>query len=141
MTRSARIRGRELLSKGGNQNARRGPLGSDFAVDSELRRWSVTPLGSRTCSLMNRRAFIQSAVAGATALALPRWAKGRGLEIDPAINAQIEKRHDEAAKRLQEWIRQPSIAAENRGINEGCDLTMRLLRDAGFGQVTKVPTD
>src|SRR5213079_2201962 len=44
-------------------------------------------------------------------------------------------------QRLQEWVRQPSIAAEHRGMDEGCELTMRLLRDAGFGQVTKVPTD
>src|SRR5438094_290351 len=26
-------------------------------------------------------------------------------------------------------------------MDEGCELTMRLLRDAGFGQVTKLPTD
>jgi acetylornithine deacetylase/succinyl-diaminopimelate desuccinylase-like protein len=44
-------------------------------------------------------------------------------------------------QRLQEWIRQPSIAAENRGMTEGCELTMRLLRDAGFGHVIKVSTD
>jgi len=57
------------------------------------------------------------------------------------VFAQVERRHDETVQRLQEWIRQPSIAAENRGMNEGCDLTMRMLRDAGFGQVTKVPSD
>jgi len=44
-------------------------------------------------------------------------------------------------RRLQDWIRQPSIAAENRGMTEGCDHMMRLLRDAGFANVTKVPTD
>jgi acetylornithine deacetylase/succinyl-diaminopimelate desuccinylase-like protein len=38
-------------------------------------------------------------------------------------------------------VRQPSIAAENRGMAEGCELTMRILREAGFGQVSKVPTD
>jgi len=57
------------------------------------------------------------------------------------VFAQVERRHDETVQRLQEWIRQPSIAAENRGMNEGCELTMRMLRDAGFGQVTKVPSD
>lgn len=61
-------------------------------------------------------------------------------ELNPLF-AEIEKRHDEAVARLQEWIRQPSIAAENRGMQEGCDLTMRLLREAGFEQVTKVPSD
>jgi len=89
---------------------------------------------------MDRRAFLQGAVAGAAALALPRLAHADERDLD-AIRAQIEKRHTEAVQRLQEWVRQPSIAAENKGVTEGCDLTMRLLRDAGFGQVTKVPTD
>ena len=44
-------------------------------------------------------------------------------------------------KRLQTWIRQTSIAAENRGMNEGCELTMQMFRDAGFQSVTKIPTD
>src|SRR2546422_9983678 len=49
--------------------------------------------------------------------------------------------HDAAVQRLQEWIRQPSIAAEHRGVDEGCELTMRMLREAGFGAVTNVPRD
>jgi acetylornithine deacetylase/succinyl-diaminopimelate desuccinylase-like protein len=88
----------------------------------------------------SRRTFLQNAVAGAAALALPRWARAAASDLD-GIRAEIEKRHDEAVQRLQEWIRQPSIAAENRGMTEGCDLMMRLLREAGFGEVTKVPTD
>jgi len=58
-----------------------------------------------------------------------------------AIRAEVEKRHDESVRRLQTWIRQPSIAAENRGMNEGCELTMQMLREAGFNQVSKIPTD
>src|SRR5881409_1883233 len=34
-----------------------------------------------------------------------------------------------------------SIAAENREVDKGCDLTMQMLRDAGFQSVTKIPTD
>jgi len=64
----------------------------------------------------------------------------RDSEYAP-IWAEIEKRHDEAIQRLQQWIRQPSIAAENRGLNEGCHLTMQMLRDAGFQQVTKIPSE
>src|SRR5881409_3742230 len=90
---------------------------------------------------VDRRAFLETtAAAAAAALALPRDASADQEDLAP-IFAQIEKRHDEALQRLQEWIRQPSIAAENRGMTEGCELTMRLLRDAGFGQVTKIPTD
>jgi acetylornithine deacetylase/succinyl-diaminopimelate desuccinylase-like protein len=58
-----------------------------------------------------------------------------------AIGAEIIRRHDEGVKRLQEWVRQPSIAAENRGMTEGCELMMRLARDAGFDNVTRIPTD
>jgi acetylornithine deacetylase/succinyl-diaminopimelate desuccinylase-like protein len=89
---------------------------------------------------MDRRAFLQDAAATAVAVALPGHTQTDQLDLAPVF-AQIEKRHDEAVQRLQEWIRQPSIAAENRGVHEGCELTMRMLREAGFGEVTKVPTD
>jgi acetylornithine deacetylase/succinyl-diaminopimelate desuccinylase-like protein len=92
--------------------------------------------------LAGRRMFLQGAAASAAALALPSWAHSAMAPDDmDAIRAQIEKRHDEAVQRLQHWIQQPSIAAENRGMTEGCELTMQMLRDAGFEQVTKVPTD
>ena len=95
---------------------------------------------SQVLSPASRRAFLQGAAATAAALALPRWSHADTNDIN-AIRTEIEKRHVESVQRLQEWIRQPSIAAENRGMSEGCELTMRMLRDAGFGQVTKVPTD
>src|SRR5713226_1811163 len=94
----------------------------------------------------DRRTFLQgaaaTAVAGAANLSWPGLMNAAVAAADfDAIRAEIEKRHDEAVKRLQDWIRQPSIAAENRGMNEGCELTMRMLRDAGFQQATKIPTD
>ena len=97
------------------------------------------------CSAMknrpfDRRTFLQAAATSAAAFALPRSAKSENNDLQP-IWAQIAKLHEESVQRLQEWIHQPSIAAENRGVNEGCELTMRMLRDAGFGQVTKIPTD
>ena len=92
--------------------------------------------------MTDRRSFIQTTAATAAALALPRWthAAAAPSDLDP-IFTEIQKRHDESLKRLQTWIHQPSIAAENRGMNEGCELTMQMLREAGFAQVTKVPTD
>ncbi|HEX9112247.1 MAG TPA: M20/M25/M40 family metallo-hydrolase [Terriglobales bacterium] len=89
---------------------------------------------------MDRRIFLQGAAAGAATFALPRWAHADEHDLNP-IWTQIDKHHDEAVQRLQEWIRQPSIAAENKGVTEGCDLTMRFLREAGFGVVTRIPTD
>jgi len=88
---------------------------------------------------MNRRSFI-AATASAAAFALPEIMRAEDTELAP-IFKEIEKRHGEAVGRLQQWIRQPSIAAENRAVNEGCDLTMRFLRDAGFDSVKKVPTE
>jgi acetylornithine deacetylase/succinyl-diaminopimelate desuccinylase-like protein len=102
---------------------------------------------------LDRRRFLLGAAAGAASMALPQIVPAEstffaGLADRPAydddlapIRAEVEKRHDEAVRRLQTWIRQPSIAAENRGMNEGCELTMQMLREAGFNQVTKVPTD
>ena len=89
---------------------------------------------------MNRRTFLQGALAGAATLAIPHRLDADQSELSP-IFTQIEKQHDQAVQRLQEWIKQPSIAAENRGVTDGCDLTMRFLREAGFGEVTKIPTD
>src|SRR5258708_20711714 len=91
--------------------------------------------------MTDRRTFLQTAAAGAAALALPNWTHAAAAsDLDPVF-AEIQKRHDESLKRLQTWIHQPSIAAENRGMNEGCELTMQMLREAGFSQVTKVPTE
>lgn len=110
---------------------------------------------------IDRRSFLAGAAVGAATLAMPRWvnANPQGLlspEVFPnassaaaglfnedvsAIRAEISRRHEETVQRLQTWIKQPSIAAENRGMNEGCDLTMQMLREAGFQQVSKVPTD
>jgi hypothetical protein len=89
---------------------------------------------------MKRRDFVKSAALGAASLSIPHLTPADDSELQP-IWAQIDKRHDETVQRLQHWIRQPSIAAENRGMTEGCDLTMQMLRDAGFSQVTKIPTD
>ena len=89
---------------------------------------------------MDRRAFLQGAALTAAAVALPRLSLAEQQSLN-AISAEIAKQHDQSVKRLQEWIRQPSIAAENRGMAEGCQMMMDLVRDAGFTSVTKVPTD
>jgi len=91
---------------------------------------------------VDRRTFLERTAAATAALAWPSapTATRRADDLAP-IFTEIDKHHDEAVARLQEWIRQPSIAAENRGVNDGCELTMRMLKDAGFDPVTKIPTD
>src|SRR5260370_9792981 len=91
--------------------------------------------------MTDRRTFLQTTVAGAAALALPRWTRAAAAsDLDP-IFGEIEKRHDESLKRLQTWIHQPSIAAENLGMSEGCELTMQTLRETGVTQVPNGPPD
>src|SRR5262245_16756264 len=99
----------------------------------------------------DRRGFLQTAVAAATSVAWPRWGRAAGAPAQgeraasaddlSAVRAEITRRHDEAVRRLQTWIRQPSIAAENRGMEDGCRLMMEMLREAGFDKVTRMPTD
>ena len=89
---------------------------------------------------MDRRRFIAATAAASAALAIPDWVSAEDPELT-AIFAEVDRRHDETVKRVQTWIRQPSIAAENRGMNEGVELFMQMLKDAGFQQVSKVPTD
>jgi len=90
-------------------------------------------------SSSTRRTFLGATATGAAALAFPRLTRG---ESDPLaeIRSEIAKRHDESLKRLQDWIRLPSIAAENRSMNEGCDYMMNLAREAGFQTVKRVDT-
>src|SRR5947209_7162219 len=57
------------------------------------------------------------------------------------IKAEITKRHDEAVKRLHDWIGQVSIAAENRGYPEGAEYMAKLARDAGFQKADVINTD
>ena len=86
----------------------------------------------------SRRDFLGVAATSVAALAAPRLTRAADAS---AVQAEIEKRHAEGVQRLQEWIRQPSIAAENRGMSEGCDLMMKLAREAGFQGVTRVATE
>src|SRR5882672_579211 len=58
-----------------------------------------------------------------------------------AIRSEIAKRHDEAVKRLQDWIAAPAIAAENRGYPDGAQRMAQLAKDAGFQRATVIDTD
>ena len=58
-----------------------------------------------------------------------------------ALKAEITKNHDRSITRLQDWIRRPSIAAENRGFPEGAEHMIALLKEVGFQHTELVPTD
>jgi len=89
---------------------------------------------------IDRRAFLKgAALAGAATLTMNQrlWAAD---DFDP-IRKEIARRHNETLKGLQDWIKQISIAAENRGYPEGVEFMIKLARDAGFQQATRVDTD
>jgi len=78
--------------------------------------------------------------AACAALFLPISLQAADADRD-AIRREVAKRHDEAVKRLQDWIAQPAIAAENRGYPDGARYMAQLARDAGFQQATVIETD
>lgn len=90
---------------------------------------------------INRRVFLQGAAAGSAAVAIgSRAAFGLPRQDPTAVIAQIPKRHDATVKALQDWIKLPSIAAENIGYPAGADYMAQLARDAGFQHVEVIPT-
>ncbi|WP_347260651.1 M20/M25/M40 family metallo-hydrolase [Rudaea sp.] len=95
---------------------------------------------------MNRGipAFDRNTLGAAVAACAMLFATGAAYALDAAdraaIKTEIGKRHDEALKRLQDWIALPSIAAENRNSKEGAEYMARLARDAGFQKVEIVET-
>src|SRR5213596_2034861 len=83
--------------------------------------------------------FICALVAAALFAAIQNASSAETDHAD--IKGEIAKRHDEAVKRLQDWIAQVSIAAEDRGYPEGAEYMAKLARDAGFQQATVINTD
>src|SRR5207302_4758688 len=84
-----------------------------------------------------RRTLLRGSLAGAASLLLPRGA--RAVDFGP-VEREIQRRHGETVQRLQEWIHQPTIAAEGVGGEEGVQLFLRMLRDAGFQRAERMPT-
>ena len=77
-----------------------------------------------------RRHFLGATATSAAALGLSRTLKADDT-LD-TVRAEVAKRHDEGVAGLQAWVKQPSIAAENRRMTEGCEVMMTLARDAGL---------
>jgi acetylornithine deacetylase/succinyl-diaminopimelate desuccinylase-like protein len=95
-----------------------------------------------------RRGLLLMAAAAGASLAVPRFTLAAGDKGNAkfggdlsAVRAVIEKQRPEAVKRLQNWIALPSIAAENRNMQPGCQMLIDLLKEAGFQQAKMMPTD
>ncbi len=92
-------------------------------------------------SQYTRRDFVTHAAATSAAL----WASTHAGSAAAkgqlgAVYDEIAKRHDESVARLQAWIKQPSVSAENIGMEEGAAMMKQLALDAGFQHAEVVPT-
>jgi acetylornithine deacetylase/succinyl-diaminopimelate desuccinylase-like protein len=88
----------------------------------------------------SRRAILQGAAAGA-ALLTPAAAFAAPARDMDALKKAVDAGYDASVQRIQNWIRNPSIAAEKLNLDQGAAYMMELARDAGFQYVKKVPTD
>src|SRR5919206_4684911 len=87
---------------------------------------------------LTRRTLLRGGMAGAAAMMLPRLSRA-APDLGP-VEREIQRRHGEAVQRLQQWIHQPTIAAEGIGGEEGVQLFIRMLKDAGFQRAERVQT-
>lgn len=99
------------------------------------------PVTDPTRALPDRRAFLAQAALGATLLSSTVAGAATRDGQMAAVRKAAQQQHDANIQRLRDWIALPTIAAERRNVEEGCSHMMQLARDAGFGQVTRVPTD
>jgi len=88
---------------------------------------------------VTRRDFLHTSLAGAAGLALGADGLPAAADRD-AVVAEIAKQHDATITMLRDWIALPSIAAENLNYPQGAEYMAKLARDAGFGNVSVIPT-
>ena len=89
---------------------------------------------------MNRRIMIQGALASAAALSSARAFAAISDRDVKALKSAVDAGFDGAVRRIQDWIRLPTIAAEQLNIEQGADYMAQLATEAGFRKVRKVPT-
>jgi acetylornithine deacetylase/succinyl-diaminopimelate desuccinylase-like protein len=90
---------------------------------------------------LDRRALLAGAAMVGGGLLMPRPAFAAGNRDMKSIRAAAEADKEASVKRLQDWIRHPGIAAEKWRVDESCEFTMGMLRDAGFQMVSKIATN
>src|SRR5688572_21269812 len=92
----------------------------------------------RETSWIDRRGFLAGTAAAAALLSLPR----RGRAATPAgVTAKIDAELETSLARIQRWIQQPSVSAQNIGIEDCNKLTIEMLKEVGFQTAKRMPTD
>ncbi len=92
-------------------------------------------------SIDRRQALRGTAMVGAGAMFLsPGMALSASSDMT-AIRKAAEAGREASIQRIQDWIKLPSIAAEDLNMAEGAEYMAMLAKDAGFQHVEIVPTD
>jgi acetylornithine deacetylase/succinyl-diaminopimelate desuccinylase-like protein len=89
---------------------------------------------------ISRREFVHGAAAGIALATAPAALLAATSADKAAVLAQVPPMHADNLHRLQSWIAQASIAAENRNYPEGAEYMATLARAAGFAGVKLIPT-
>lgn len=93
---------------------------------------------------LDRRGLLRGAAAGGMLVTGIAPALAATTRFGSADRAAFEKAiaagHDAAVQRLKDWIAFPSIAAENRQMQEGAQYMAKLALDAGFQKADVVQT-
>src|SRR5437870_7650354 len=117
------------------------PINAIVSGKIPLARVNYLPESCEKAEVMLMKTFGHFVCALAAAALFAAIHDASSAENDLAeIKGDITNRHDEAVKRLQDWIAQVSIAAEDRGYPEGAEYMAKLARDAGFQQATVLNT-
>lgn len=89
----------------------------------------------------DRRTLLQGVAASAALLAPgAALAQSHTSRDRDAILRAVEAGHEASVRRIQDWIKLPTIAAERRNVPEGVAYMERLATEAGFQNVRQVPT-
>jgi len=90
--------------------------------------------------MMNRRELVTGALASAAALSSAGVLAASNASKLQAVKQAVDAGFQDTVRRIQDWIRLPTIAAERLNVEQGADYMAQLASEAGFRRVRKVAT-
>lgn len=95
--------------------------------------------GQKTVEATRRQVLGGAGAAAGAALLTPAAALAQRGDLD-GVRKAAEAGYGASVKRIQDWIANPTIAAEGRNVAGGAEYLGGLLKEAGFQRVRTVPT-
>src|SRR5262245_3931034 len=96
-------------------------------------------MDDRNSMSTNRRHLLQGAAAMVPLALVPGLARAETPDR-AALQRAVDDAHDDTVALIQEWIANPTIAAEGLNVDKGADYMAQLARDAGFDRADVVKT-